>query len=211
MSRLKIESARRQLGTALALYLQDLDPVSVHSLAGGGCELIEYYAEKVGTEPFTSHILKTNPGMDIKELRRLQRQYWNAFKHATHRHSGKERDDDDLLLRFTDEQNDTALFIGWTDYAQTVKKMPIEAQVHQAWYIALHPEKLAPQYPASLYEDVFPKLPERSRPEQKRMLNDVIEMARANRDVMNDPATETEALIMNWRPNATSPLGRGSG
>jgi hypothetical protein len=43
LSKLKIASARRQLGTALALYLQDADPVSVHCLAGGGCELIDYY------------------------------------------------------------------------------------------------------------------------------------------------------------------------
>lgn len=207
MSRLKIESARRQLGTALALYLRDIDPVSVHCLAGGGCELIEYYAEKAGSQPFTSHILKSNPDFDIRELRRLQRQYWNAFKHATHRHSGKERDDDDLLLRFTDEQNDTALFIGWTDYALTVKTMPIEAQVHQAWYIALHPDKLASHFPANLYEDVFPNLAEKSRPEQKRMLNDVIEMARADRTVMNDPATETRALIVNWQPTAAALLG----
>jgi hypothetical protein len=75
MSFLKIETARRQLGTALALYLQDKDPVSVHCLAGGGCELIEYFAKKAGGEPFTSHILKTWPDLNIKEVRRLQRQF----------------------------------------------------------------------------------------------------------------------------------------
>jgi hypothetical protein len=101
MSRLKIESDRRQLGTALALYLDNRDPVSVHCLAGGGCELIEFYAKKSGTKPFTSHILETQPGLDIKGLRRIQRNYWTAFKHATHQYTGKERDDDDLLTRFS--------------------------------------------------------------------------------------------------------------
>lgn len=86
----KIEIARRQLGTALALYLQDQDPVSVHCLAGGGCELIEYFAEKTGAKPLTSHLKNVNPGIDIKEIRRLQRQYWYAFKHATYQ-NGKER------------------------------------------------------------------------------------------------------------------------
>ena len=56
----KIEAARRQLGTALALYLKDQDPVSVHCLAGAGCELIEYYAQKSGGE------------LDIAKLRRTQ-------------------------------------------------------------------------------------------------------------------------------------------
>src|SRR5450759_2779662 len=111
MSALKTESARRQLGTALALYLQDQDPVSVHCLAGGGCELIEYYAKKAGAKPFTFHMLQSHPDLDIAKLRKLQRQYWTAFKHATHLGTGKERQDDNLLLRFTDVQNDHAIFI----------------------------------------------------------------------------------------------------
>jgi hypothetical protein len=200
MSHLKIASARRQLGTALALYLQDADPVSVHCLAGGGCELIEYYAKKTGAQAFTSHVLKTFPEMKIQEVRRLQRQYWNASKHATHQHSGEERDDDQLLMQFTDEQNDHALFIGWYDYAAAVSAMPIEAQVHQAWYIALHPDKLATEYPPDRYERAFPKLNQRSRSEQKRMLHEVITRTRTDNAVMSDPATETTPLICCWPP-----------
>jgi hypothetical protein len=52
---------------------------------------------------------------------------------------GQERDDDQLLTHFTDEQNDHALFIGWYDYAQ-VEALPMEAQVHQVWYFNLYPE-----------------------------------------------------------------------
>ena len=155
-SRLKIESARRQLGTALALYLQDQDPVSVHCLAGGGCELIDYYAKKAGKEPFTTHILKTYPDLNIKQLRKIQRQFWTAFKHATHQGSGIERDDNELLTRFSDEQNDHALFIGWYDYALSTKTMPIEAQVHQAWYLALYHEKLDRSTQSRLTRNCFP-------------------------------------------------------
>jgi hypothetical protein len=82
-------------------------------------------------EPFVSHILKTWPDLDIKALRKLQRKYWNAFKHALERQGGEERGDDELLSSFTDEDNDAALFIGWYDYAQATKTMPVEAQVHQ--------------------------------------------------------------------------------
>jgi hypothetical protein len=128
MSRLKIECARRQLGTALDFYLRDRDPVSVHCLANGGCELIEFYAEKAGGKPFVTHILETQPGLDRKALKAVQRQYWNAFKHALERHGGGERADDELLSDFTDEQNDAALFIGWYDYALATKMMPVEAQ-----------------------------------------------------------------------------------
>jgi hypothetical protein len=37
----KTEVARRQLGTALALFLQDADPVSVHALASPSSEEIQ--------------------------------------------------------------------------------------------------------------------------------------------------------------------------
>jgi hypothetical protein len=72
----------------------------------------------------------------------VQRQYWNAFKHATERREPhEERADDELLKRFTDENNDIALVIGWSDYHRATGKIPIEAQVQQTWYFALHPEK----------------------------------------------------------------------
>jgi hypothetical protein len=141
---LKIEIARRQLGTALKLYLEDADPVSVHCLAGGACELLEHLAKKAGAEPFATHILRSHPDLrDIAALHRLQRQYWNAFKHATY-HGGHERNDEDLLERFTDEQNDHVLFIGWRDYGETTGTLPIEAQVYEMCYLAKYPEKLGP-------------------------------------------------------------------
>jgi hypothetical protein len=149
-------------------------------------------------------MLKTRPDLNIKELRRLQRQYWTAFKHAVHQHSRKERDDDKLLSWFTDEQNDTALLIGWYDYAEVTKRMPVEAQVQQAWYIALHPEKLDPKHPKEPYEKLFPDLQLKTRAEQKRRLNDVIERARRDKDVMKHPGTERRALILDWPPPPTT-------
>jgi hypothetical protein len=199
MSHLKIECARRQLGTALDLYLRDRDPVSVHCLAHGGCELIEVYAKKAGAKPFVSHILETRPDLDIKALKTVQRKYWNAFKHALERHDGDERDDDELLSSFTDEQNDVALFIGWYDYAQATKMMPVEAQVHQIWWIALHPDKLDPKHASKLTRisnKFFPGLRERSRAKQKRMLKKVIERARTNKKLMRDPRTDSRPLVL---------------
>jgi hypothetical protein len=199
MSHLKIECARRQLGTALDLYLRDRDPISVHCLANGGCELIEFYAKKAGAKPFISQILETQPKPDIKALKTVQRQYWNAFKHALEKHGDKERDDGELLSSFTDEQNDVALFIGWYDYAQATKKMPIEAQVHQLWWIALHPDKLDPKHANALtgVEKYFPGLRERARAKQKRMLKKVIERMRTNKNLMRDPRTDSRPLVLN--------------
>jgi hypothetical protein len=197
---LKIEGARRQLGAALALYLDDYDPVSVHCLAGGGCEVIEFYAENAGRQPFKNHILATVPDLDIEELRRLQRQYWNAFKHATRR-KGKEwveRDDEELLSRFTDAQNDHALFIGWHDYFLATHTMPVEAQVHQVWYIAKYPEKQNPEKPIEPFDRTFPGLRTLTRAEQKERLRKGILEARDNPQVMNHPQTDSRPLVLPW-------------
>lgn len=198
MSRYKIESARRQLGTALALYLRDCDPVSVHCLAGGGCEIIEYYAKKAGREPFISNILKAHPDLEIRKIRQLQRKYWTAFKHATHVNSHEERDDDRLLAQFSDEQNDHVLFIGWYDYASATQMMPVEAQVHQAWYLALHPTKLDQKHSLKPYENLFPDLRTKARVVQKQMLNAVIVSTRADKNVMADPRTDSRSLVLGW-------------
>jgi len=116
MNLTKAQVARRQLGTALALYLDDLDPVSVHTLDCAGAEIAEHLTRKRGDEPFSSHALATFSDVDAPKIRHLRNQFCNAFKHAT-THKGEERDDRKLLERFSDLQNDHALFVTWYDYA----------------------------------------------------------------------------------------------
>ena len=123
--------------------------------------------------------MKVTPGVEIKEIRRLQRQYWNAFKHATYQND-KEREDKDLLAKFSDLRNDHALFIGVYDYGLAVNAMPIEAQAHHIWYIALYPEKLDPKHSKERYEQIFPDLRSKSRADQKQMLNEAINKARSD-------------------------------
>src|SRR6266404_1994636 len=69
----------------LDMFLRDQDPVSVHSLAMAGGEIAEQLASNAGAEPFVSHVLRTFPDIDLKEIRTLQRKFSNAFKHATTR------------------------------------------------------------------------------------------------------------------------------
>ena len=191
----KLDAARRQLGTALALFIADLDPVSVHCLACGGAELAQHLAKTAGGSAFFEHALATNPGLDQRSLSYLRNKYWNAFKHATTT-DGRERADDILLADFSDEQNDHQLLIGWLDLSEAMGSMPIEAQVFQAWYFAMHPDKLTPAFSADVILSVFPKLSSLDRVERKRELRRVIDVARNDEDVMSDPQTETRPLIL---------------
>jgi hypothetical protein len=191
----KVEVVRRQLGTALHLFLIDADPVSVHTLASAACEIAEHLTRLAGRQPFSSHALPTFVDMKIEELRNLQRKYYNAFKHMTDR-SGAARDDSQVLEEFQDEHNDAVLFIGWYDYLAACEHEPLEAQVFQAWFFAMHPEKLVPDVDPAPYMWVFPKLKDANRNEQKAQLREVIERYRGDPELMNDPRTDRRPLMM---------------
>ena len=111
----KVELARRQLGTALSLYLDGHDPVSVQCLVCGGCELAEHLAIKSGGPPFWKLPLASYPSMTVRDFTELRNKFWNAFKYSSKR-NGEERDDSELLSTFSDMDNVVRLFIGWTDY-----------------------------------------------------------------------------------------------
>jgi hypothetical protein len=191
----KTEIARRQLGTALAMFLEDSDPVSVNTLACAGCEIAEYLTRKAGEEPFSTHALLSFPDLNIDKIRQLQNQYWNAFKHARTR-GGIEREDSELLERFGDEVNDHTLFVGWHDYMLAVGALPIEAQIFQAWYFALYPEKSNPEVDTRIYRQLFPMLPSKFRADQKRALRQVISSFREDADVMTHPKTDPRPLML---------------
>lgn len=192
----KLEVARRQLGTALWLYLEDLDPVSVHTLAGAASELAEQLASDIGASPFIQHALQNNPGMTRQRYHGLARQYYNAFKHVTTK-AGAKRDDDGLLSDFDDYHNDALLFVAWTDFMQASLSAPIEAQVFQVWFYAAHPEKMARREDGARFVSMFPRLSEMSRAEQKIELKRQVEIARRDSEVMNDPRTDRRPLI--WK------------
>jgi hypothetical protein len=42
--------------------------------------LAEHLTRKAGAKPFSTHVLATFPDLDLRDLRQLQNQYWNAFK-----------------------------------------------------------------------------------------------------------------------------------
>jgi hypothetical protein len=190
----KLEVARRHLGTALWLYLEDLDPVSVHTLAGAGAEISEHLARDIGASPFVEHVLQTNPTMARAEYYALARQYYNAFKHETDR-SGGRRDDLALLSAFGDEKNDGLLFIAWSDLSAAMGAWPIEVQVFQAWFYAMAPDKLADRATAVRMEAIFPGVRDLSRKHQKRALNEQIALARSDPALMGHTDTDPRPLV----------------
>ncbi len=149
----KAEVARRQLGTALALFLQDQDPISVHVLACAGGEVAEGLAEEAGGPTFRSMREQAEPVLTRVDYTDLKTRTYNALKHYRRpkRQGGAVRDDTGILSVFTDDDNRTALFVGWWDYKRTGKPAPIEADIFTTWFLATHPETLPHSDEASTF------------------------------------------------------------
>jgi hypothetical protein len=194
----KAEAARRQLGTALSLYLEARDPVSVHCLVCGGCELAEHLAIKSGGPPFRKLPLEAYPTMTVGSFIELRNKFWNAFKHSSKK-NGVERDDSELLSTFSDIENVVRLFIGWTDYATAVGNLPIEAQIFQVWFLALDRSKLAPDVDQGFLlglDREFPGLSVLPHDRQRQRLRRSIEKWRKVRRFMEDPQTDRRTLVL---------------
>ena len=122
----KAEIARRQLGTALALFIDDADPVSIHILACGGGEHAAFLARLAEQETFNSHALATFNDMSLQELRKLRSKYCNVIKHPEAL-GGNELDAETLMEGFSDVTNEHHLFVAWYDYMLGVGELPLEA------------------------------------------------------------------------------------
>ena len=184
----KTEIARRQLGTALALFIQDADPVSGEHAA--------FLARVAKKETFNSHALATFPGLSLKELRKLRSKYCNVIKHPETQ-TGEELHTETLMKGFSDVTNEHQLFVAWYDYMLGVGELPVEAQVFQLWYFALHPHALA-EHRKGLATCVgkFENIRTITRPEQKQRLRDVVARSRDDSELMLDQKTDGRPLIL---------------
>lgn len=62
------------------------------------------------------------------------------------------------MASFTDKANDVVLFLGWWDYLAITKRLPVEAQVFQAWWYGGNDKAM---YPGEIREKVrmlFPNI-----------------------------------------------------
>jgi len=187
---LKADAARRQLGTALHLWLDDLDPVSVHVLASGGCEIANALAKK-GGKPFSAFSLEVHSELTEADLPKLRNVFWNAMKRSHHK-NGEERNDEELLATPLESENEARLAEGWFDLMQ-VMPLPIEAQVLVQWFLAkyLNPVEIEP-----VIDELFPALRSMSAAEQKNALRKTIAQVREMNELMQDRQTDRRPLVL---------------
>jgi hypothetical protein len=184
-----IEIARRQLGMATHLFIENLDPVSVHSLAGNAREILDRLAKRTGTHSFLDHVKSVFPDMPNSRYYAAANIYRNAFKHA-------DRPEDSALAAvFDDVHNMHQLFVGWYTYYNLTGCTPIEAQVFESWYFAIEAERSADPDYVTVVVQYFGDMSLLTTAERKKRLKAAIERSRQIPEVMSDPRTESVPLV----------------
>lgn len=182
----KLDIARRQLATAIDLFFAGRDAVSVYSLAANSWEVIDALCRNAGIDSFSIQARENIPaGKDLK-VNYVNSPYRNFFKHA-------DTDREKTLPPLPDSQVEAVLFLAVEDYIRLNERSPVQFQVFQLWYLAKHPEKLAPGVANELVEGVtsaFPGLSSLPRNSQLVLGAQMLASAAHDQQLANDPKTE---------------------
>lgn len=133
----KHQVAIRQLDTAINLFFDGRDVVSVHTLASAASAVFADLVKASGQERWRDRIVASFPGQEDEVIRTLRRAE-NFFKHA-------DRDHDDEL-EFDETTNDETIIVATLEYGEllrgTGRKVSGPMSVFQLWYFAKNPEAL---------------------------------------------------------------------
>jgi hypothetical protein len=184
----KLDSARRQLVTAIRLFFGGGDLVSVYSLASNAWEVIDVLCTKASVESFSKQARENlQAGHTLKYY--VNEPCRNFFKHA---------DKDpapDSYVELSVANVQAMLFLVTEDYIRYRKGGPVEAQVFQAWFVAIYPEKVDdnPRAQCNLadVQRAFPGIATLAFSDQIEMGRLVLEAAYRDAELINDARTET--------------------
>lgn len=185
----KIDAARRQLITAIRLFFDDADPVSVYSLASNAWEVIDVLCTSGCVESFSKQARENLPaGHTLKYY--INEPCRNFFKHAA------QDPNPDSSVELSESNVASILFLAVEDYIRLRQGGPVETQVFQAWYIAVFPEKVNEDDPLarSIVDTArlaFPGIGALSASDQIALGRQVLAAARRDAGLAADPKTES--------------------
>lgn len=185
----KVEAARRQLVTAIRLFFEDADSISVYTLAHAAWEVLDALSEHRGLTRFRGEMCRAN-GLDEFEVKQKVSHGRNFFKHA-------DKDPDEVLENFSDDFNDQVLLCASFDYGELADSKPMELQIFQLWYFVTHLDTaLRPELDEIITagEELFPGIGSMSRRQQKRAGLEALVGALRNPTLMAHPSTDRAAV-----------------
>jgi hypothetical protein len=139
----KLQAVRRQLETALTLYFDEKDPVSIHTLAAAAYNVLKDLNRKDGGKPMlvkevSAKQIVEQLGHTPRVVAEILNEPENFFKHADR--------DADRTLTFNDRQSEVLLFDACGKYGEMTKDfVPIFAAFVQ-WFTCHYPQTVRPGF-----------------------------------------------------------------
>jgi len=182
-------AARSQLLTAIDLFFNDRDPVSVHALAGNAREILESLCRLAAVAPITELFLRDHPHKPKKDIYPALNVYRSCFKHVGK--TWEERKDYQAIFnQFDDSKNECLLYVCVEDYLRLRGSSPFPMQVLHAWFCAVHVDLVDTACSRQKFANLFPDISRMNRYQQKRAALNVIQRSSDDPQVLANPQTE---------------------
>jgi hypothetical protein len=166
----KIDAAKVQLATALRLYFDDRDPVSVHTLTTAAGEIIDKICSGKGLISMRNGLLDNVGPARRREVGDAMNRARNFFKHAP------SADPNEILRDFSDDVNLFAIVFA-ANGLRVLGAEISETKIFGAWLSVVEP-KLMLEPPSEVFVAlIFGDIGEQSRRDQKRFGRDALRFA----------------------------------
>ena len=139
----KLDSAKRQLDTAINLFFKESDPVSIHTLVAAAHQLLIDIGNLMGIKS----LIKENSIINKKYFKDYIREVnkpENFFKHA--------KSDSGALINFNPEQTEFLLLDAVEMYMQIASEKPEDMNIFRMWFFVKYPNVLSSDIQKSITE-----------------------------------------------------------
>lgn len=128
----KLDAARRQLETAILLYFNEADPVSIHTLAAAAHEILRNLGAMTSSPMLLERSMEQLPPELRDAIQKGMRIPQNFFKHA-------DRDADELL-DFAPGLTELALLDAIVKYMELTGEQTLLLRAYEKWFEIQKPE-----------------------------------------------------------------------
>lgn len=145
----KIEAAERQLAVAIALFLNDGDPISIHTLVGAANGILRPLCKEKGIgELLGEELLRPEKKKEFYDILRTPA---NFFKHA--------HKDADATLKFHPDVNQLHILDCLHLFSSLKGFVFVEGYIFLLWYVCNNPDSFISDAGRVLREQIRSQLP----------------------------------------------------
>jgi hypothetical protein len=171
----KFDAATRQLNTAIQLFFERRDPVSVRTLLGAASRVFADLVEaRHAGESWRGAIAASIPQLPPGEVYRIIDRTHNFLKHANKDPEGVEI--------FSEEENEGLIFVSCLECGELGGPKSREMQAFEIWYMAAHPERFGAENSAAV--DALAVLPTLHTLDRDEMIAQGAQFLAAHRSVL---------------------------